>query len=64
MILKRNLYKNRYEDLINKKIVLQNSLFKLEESITNQSLMKTLKEMNAFTNNYKTLKIDFSNNKN
>lgn len=53
LILKRNLYKNRSDDLVNKKIVLQNGLFKLEESITNQSLMKTLKEMNAFTNNYK-----------
>ena len=47
------LYRERFNDLSNKKMVLQKAIFTLEDNSHNQSMRKTLKDLNTFTNNNK-----------
>jgi len=47
------LYKKRFDDVFNKKMVMQQAIFSLEDNFQNQSIMNALKELNAFTNNNK-----------
>jgi len=47
------LYRQRCDDVSNKKLVLQKAIFSLEDNDSNQSVFNVLKQLNSFTNNCK-----------